>query len=294
MNGTRPVPTNLDSWPGVHDLMSGYKHMLHVLWSSPPHLVSVIGVGRPGVIEHLKNATRLDEPVVLEALREMDRRRLVILDEETREVAVRRWCEFHKFSGRWAAVAQLAFEQVKSPRIKSILAKQEGVKGLFPSKSIVAPPNSNSNNNINSNAVAAPRERAVEKTAAALQKGSGKNYDERESGIVTWLQDDPAKAEKIEQQHSKVEIDAAVAAVVATGKDPVPGLISREIERRRCERDAAARRVVVEAEHQARLDAAPEQVEDDKKAYTTGMSLLTPALRARATTGTNNLEASAR
>ena len=70
---TRPVPTNLDSWPGVTDLVGSYKHMLHVLWSSPPSLVNVVGVGRPGVIERLTGATRLDEPVVLEALRELDR-----------------------------------------------------------------------------------------------------------------------------------------------------------------------------------------------------------------------------
>lgn len=133
--GTRPVPTNLDSWPGVTDLVIEYKHILYVLWSSPPHLVSVVGVGQAGIIERLCGCTRLDEPVVVEALRELDRRGLVSLDEQTREVGIRRWCAFHKFAGRWAAAAADAYEEIASPKIKGIWAKDEGVKALFPAKS---------------------------------------------------------------------------------------------------------------------------------------------------------------
>lgn len=146
---TRPVPTNLDGWPGVTDLVVSYKHLLHVLWSSPSGLVSVIGVGRPGIIEHLTGAARQDEPVVIEALRELHRRGLVVLDEETREVAVRRWCRFHKFPGRWAVQARSAFDKIESAVIRGVLVKLEGVNAIFPEKSKAESPNSNSNSNYN-------------------------------------------------------------------------------------------------------------------------------------------------
>ncbi len=138
--GTRPVPTNLDNWPGVTDLVISYKHLLHVLWSSPGDVVSVIGVGRPGVIERLTGASRLDEPVVLEALRELDRRSLVAMDEQTREIGIRGWVRFHKFGGRWAKAAGDAYDQIQSPKIKGIWAAHEGVKALFPVKSKRSPP----------------------------------------------------------------------------------------------------------------------------------------------------------
>ena len=138
---TRPVPTNLSGWPGVTDLVITYKYILYVLWSSPSGLMSIIGVGRAGILEHICGATRLDEPVVLEALRELHRRGLVVLDEDTREVAVRRWCRFHKFGGKWIAPARSAFEKIESAVIRSVLVKQEGVNSIFPSKSKVEVPN---------------------------------------------------------------------------------------------------------------------------------------------------------
>jgi len=147
--GTRPVPTSLANWAGVSDLLPDFKLLLFLLWSSPSPLVSVIGVGGPGTIERLTSSTRFDEPVVLEALRELDRRGLVVLDEETREVAIRRWVKFHNFTGRWAKVAEESFGQVQSAKIKSVLVQQEGLKAIFPTKSTPQTPNSNSNSNSN-------------------------------------------------------------------------------------------------------------------------------------------------
>lgn len=162
---TRPVPTNLDSWPGVTDLVGSYKHILHVLWSSPPSLVNVVGVGRPGVIERLTGATRLDEPVVLEALRELDRRGLVALDEGTREVGIRRWCAYHKFVGRWAKEALRAYGQIESAKIKGIWVAQEGVKALFPAKS------NNSSPTAEATSDATPRERSAQGAPGLLSLG---------------------------------------------------------------------------------------------------------------------------
>lgn len=178
MADTRPVPTNLDSWPGVADLVNDYKHMLHVLWSSPSDLVGVVGVGKPGIIERLCSATNYKEPVILEALREFERRRLVVLDEDTREVAIRGWVRYHKFAGRWAQAAQQAYNKIVSAKIKAVLVKDEGVKSIFPEKSKCQSPNTNHNSNINPTPLT-PRPQAGD--ADPPGGGSEEGEEDRES-----------------------------------------------------------------------------------------------------------------
>lgn len=231
MSDTRPVPTNLDGWPGVTDLVVTYKHILHVLWSSPSGLVSVIGVGRPGVIEHLTGATRLDEPVVLEALRELQRRGLVVLDENTREVAIRRWCRFHKFPGRWATQARYAYEKIESAVIRSVLVKQEGVNSIFPEKSKLDAPNSNNIVNINAAEAA-----LTPKKAASAPSAKACKY--HPSGIECWTATDISTANKIAADYSSAEILEAIAAASDAGKTAVPGTIKSYLHAARKKRTA--------------------------------------------------------
>lgn len=103
---------------------------------------------------------------------------------------------------------------------------------------------------------AAPRApaRGSADAAAALPQ-AGKVRTVRASGIVTWCLSDPSAAEQIEQQHTPDEIRAAVAAVTATGKDPVPGLVVRAIAQQRGAQEAIQRRAVADAAHRARLAA---------------------------------------
>lgn len=272
MSNTRPVPTNLDTQVGVNDLNVVYKHLLHVLWSSPSSLVSVIGVGRAGIIEHLTGASRSDEPVVLEALRELHRRGLVVLDEQTREVAIRRWCKFHKFPGRWAAQAKIAYERIESPVIKGVLVRYEGVNAIFPEKSKAPDPNSNNNSNCNKEA-AAPRAHARGTADAAA---SGKKRNVRPSGIITWLPSDVLDAEAIEQRYTSDDITAAAAAITAAGKQPVPGLIQQKIEQQKRDRGAAERRAAIDAQLRER-----DQINLDPAAMADGMQKLSPEFRAQ-------------
>ena len=265
---TRPVPTNLDGWPGVTDLNIAYKHLLHVLWSAPSSLVSVIGVGRPGIIEHLTGAARTDEPVVLDSLREFQRRGLVVLDETTREVAIRRWLKFHKFNGRWAAQAKIAFDHIESATIKSVLVRHEGVNEIFPEKSKTPPPNSNSNSN--SNAVAAPRASASGTAGAAAAPATGKTYNRRASGIITWLPADVQAAEAIERQHPQEGIAAAIAALGS--KEPVPGRVLHKIEQLQRDRAVAERRTAEDAALSERA-----QHEIDPAAQAKGEAILAAA-----------------
>lgn len=236
MSDTRPVPTNLDGWPGVTDLVVPYKHILHVLWSAPSSLVSVIGVGRPGIVEHLTSAARQDEPVTMEALRELHRRGLVVLDEQTREVAIRRWCRVHKFAGRWAAQAKIAFDRIESASIKSVLVRHEGVNAIFPEKSKAADPNSNCNCNCNEEAASRAACGSAD-AAASIIKEKRRHPLRTQAGIECWYPSEDSEAAAIEDSTPPEQIAAAVLTIRARQNSankptsPVPALVKAELER---------------------------------------------------------------
>lgn len=252
--GTRPVPTALATWPGVSDLLPDTKLLLFLLWSSPSSLVSVIGVGGPGTIERLTSSSRLDEPVILDALRELDRRGLVTLDESTREVGIRRWCRFHNLTGRWAAAARDAFEEIASPKIKGVWAKDEGVRGFFPpapatpgaeptkggvppdfpEKSTVTAPNCNSNSNKSSLHACNARERAqpdASGVGAVQQKknagGAGKPAarPQVEHGIPCWSERDLQTVAALVRQHGAAAVEQSAKKIAEAGAIPFPSLV---------------------------------------------------------------------
>lgn len=90
---------------------------------------------------------------------------------------------------------------------------------------------------------AAPRAHARgTDSAAAAHPPKGKRRATRPSGIVTWDADDLPEAERIEQQHHADHISAAVSTLLKAGKQPVPGLVAREIEHQHREHLAAEQR----------------------------------------------------
>lgn len=98
----------------------------------------------------------------------------------------------------------------------------------------------------------------------------------RASGVVTWDPGDAAEAERLEAETPPDELAAAVAAVRAAGREPVPGVVARELEGLR-RRAAAAEAARLRQEVAAR--AAPPV---DPEALARGLALLPPGLRARA------------
>jgi hypothetical protein len=78
------------------------------------------------------------------------------------------------------------------------------------------------------NAAAAP----VEISSTPPRAAGGKRRRMRASCIVTWTPDDEAEAVRIEADLPPEDVAAAVAALLAAGKQPVPGLVAEEIERR--------------------------------------------------------------
>lgn len=124
---------------------------------------------------------------------------------------------------------------------------------------------------------AAPRTRGSD--AAALRSGANnKRRRQRSSGIVTWSEDDELEAARIEREHSEDEIAAAIKALAGAGKQPLPGLISGEIERQRRTRQAdeqvAYQREAVEA-------TACKYAVQDPKSFENGKKLLPAGILSR-------------
>lgn len=114
--------------------------------------------------------------------------------------------------------------------------------------------------------------------AAATATQVGKRRKKRDSGIVTWDAEDIAEAEDVEARLSPDQIRAAVAALIASGKQPVPGLVSLEAERQQQQRATAERSAAAEAARQVRLHA--QLSSSDLAAVERGRNLLPETLRA--------------
>jgi len=74
-------------------------------------------------------------------------------------------------------------------------------------------------------------------TSSASAAGEEKIYIKRPSGLVCWYRNEIPAAVIVEETYSPAEIQAGIAKVAARGKDPVCGLVAREIE---CQRAARA------------------------------------------------------
>ena len=261
---TRPVPVSLLRWPRTRDLVTQYKGILMYLWAHPEQTACgcyLLPLDAPAA------DLSMSSPSLADALTEFQRRKLVDLDQITGEVMLPDWF-------RWYKPRTPAACGAVDSSIKRILSQDLHEKVEKSYKSIVPAWKGKEKEKVKE---AAPSTQGA--NAATAVGSTGKRRDERPSGIVTWEPLDIEKALLIEQTHGVKEISAAVAALATINKDPVPGLVARELSRQRMECDAAARRATAEAAHQARLNSPLENVDPQVRAR--GLAFLPPALRGR-------------
>ncbi len=268
---TRPVPVSLLRWPRTRDLVTQYKGILMYLWAHPEQTAC-------GCYLFPLDATAADLSMssssLADALAEFNRRKLIDLDHATGEIMLPDWFRWYK--PRTPAACGAVESSIK--KILSLDLREKVEKSY---KSIAPGWKGKEKEKEKGKEAADPRTQARGSgDAAAAVLPGGKRRDERPSGIVTWEPLDIEKAEFIERMHSADEIGAAVSALTVANKEPVPGLVTRELDRQRRERDAAERRAAAEAAHQARLNTPLEKV--DAETRERGLHLLPPALRARA------------
>ena len=81
------------------------------------------------------------------------------------------------------------------------------------------------------------REKEAEEAPRAPAAAQSKKIRiQRKSGIVTWLEEDVAQAEIIEAKEQETDVREAADALAELGKDPVPGLVQRQIQQARARR----------------------------------------------------------
>ena len=103
-----------------------------------------------------------------------------------------------------------------------------------------------------------------------------KRRRKRPSGIVTWVPEDEEEALRIEAVASHEDIVKAIARLSRNEKQPVPGMVSIELERMTEEVQLAQLRSKAEDRHQLALNAKPA---DDVSAFEIGIKLMPSAIR---------------
>lgn len=116
----------------------------------------------------------------------------------------------------------------------------------------------------------------VEKEAEVTVTAAVKTFSRRPSGIACWLPDDHEKARQLEQTYPPAHIEAAVLHLTKSGKEALPGLVLREIERQQREQQAAAIRQAAEQRYAAVLNLPPPGSKD-QAALARGAMLLQKA-----------------
>ncbi len=133
MAESRLVPTNLLSWPRIKDLLPDQKLIAYYLWASRfsnscgcyeiPFELSAVEMG-------------LSELALVEAIRELERRGLVMFDHATGEVFVLDWYRFHKFSsGAQQSQLRQSLAKIQSDRLKKIVIHK--INELHPNLTLV-------------------------------------------------------------------------------------------------------------------------------------------------------------
>lgn len=171
---------------------------------------------------------------------DLARQDVIAWDPETGWVWVKPWWKEHHvgvaFGGKLAA---RALEEVKripgqwlSQYLQDLQTRGATVVDTLsdtPSDTVsggvshTPPPNSNLNHIHNE--AAAPRVSARHAAAPA----AAKKYRLRPSGLATWTQEDVSTAEKIEREIPHASISDAVSRITKQKRDPLPGLVLKEL-----------------------------------------------------------------
>lgn len=139
------IPTTLLHWPRVADLLPDQKLIVLRLWSAP--WLSGIGVGQLPLSAEAATLS-LSAAALDDALREFERRELIVRDEETGEIFIRDWFRFHIFKGRAVDIAKVELTKIRSAKIRAAVQKL-APETLFSDKSTTSLPNHNHNHNHN-------------------------------------------------------------------------------------------------------------------------------------------------
>lgn len=213
------VPTTLPDWPRVTPLPPEEKLILGLgLWAG--RYTSTIGVAAIP-LRPLAASLGLDPAALHSGIKTLCQERLVLADWDTYEFFVCDWFRFHTFKGTGVAIAQNEFTKISSKTVVDAVSK---AAPWLAAEAIHKPKNGQTTSN--------QRTALPTATSSSIASAPDRFRSRRGSGIVTFFSTDKERAEAIERKYSAEAIQTAASAVGARNKEPVPGLVEKEIEAR--------------------------------------------------------------
>lgn len=118
-------------------------------------------------------------------------------------------------------------------------------------------------------------------SSASTRRSQTKARRVRPSGIVTWTPDDVVAAEALEASAPPEEIQTAISVLKRLEKEPVPGLVGREIEKFLREREKRQRDTGLMAQRRAESAQAERRMREGSPAAAAALASLPPSVRPR-------------
>ena len=207
------MPTTLLDWPRVAELLPEQK-LVYGLGFWAGRYTNSIGIAATP-LRPLAASLGLDPTALDTGIKTLCDVQLLIADWERYEFFVRDWFRFHKFKGVGIVIAKHEFAKLASEILRNAV--------LEAASWLVEPPALMKNQTLT-----LPTATSASKSISATAE---KIRIRRPSGIVTYTDSDPDRAQEIEENYPSDLIKTAIEVVERRRKEPVPGLVMREIER---------------------------------------------------------------
>lgn len=214
------MPTNLLDWPRVSGQLPEIKLILGMgLWAG--RYTNSIGIAEIP-LRPLAATLGLDPAALETGIKTLCGEKLLVGDFDRFEFFIADWFRFHVFHGPGIQIARREFLKVSSNTLSSALLK--AAPWLEPDQT---PPRKEPQSLLKQSLPPPTATAAANPTSSAAEKIRVR----RPSGIVTFTPTDPERAIQLELIYQPVQIAEAVKVVEERNKEPVPGLVQKEIER---------------------------------------------------------------
>ncbi len=236
MAESRPVPTNLMSWPRVADLLPDQKLIVYHLWASrhtTPSGCYLLPLASFAV------EISLGVAALQEALRQFVKLGLVDYDPDTGEIFVTDWYRFHKSAGRGRRIIVASIAKIQSARLKQIVINKSGLSEQSHDKSTTSSPTATPTSTSTSTlcmhgvgdaaAPSTPPPGAL-RAKTKIEIGRPKQRALTTEGVVVWTDQDLLAAAILVQKFGSAAVAAAAATLQAQGIDPLPGRVIKALE----------------------------------------------------------------
>lgn len=253
------MPTNLLDWPRVSGLLPEIKLILGMgFWAG--RYTNSIGIAEIP-LRALAATLGLDPAALETGIKTLCGEKLLVGDFDRFEFFIADWFRFHTFRGPGTQIAKREFLKISSSALGNAVLK--AAPWLEPDRT---QPRQESQSLLKQEHYPPTATAAANPTSSAAEKIRIR----RPSGIVTFTPTDPERATQLELMYQTAQITNAIKVVEEQNKEPVPGLVQKEIERQ----IAAANRKATRISEAQKQKQQAESVGDAKAGIASALAAL--------------------